>query len=67
MHAEEAQKHAEIAAKLLDGIKLDKSFGRGMDVKDGNTAAVAGAHAALALYHQREADREQPSGEVTQP
>jgi hypothetical protein len=40
---------------------------RGMDVKDGNTAAVAGAHAALALYHQREADREQPSGEVTQP
>jgi hypothetical protein len=59
MHADEARKHAEIAAQLLDRIKIDKLMGRGMDVKDGNTASVAGAHAALALFHQREAEREQ--------
>jgi hypothetical protein len=59
MHADVARKHAEVAAKLLDGIKLEKWGGRGMDVKDGNTAAVVGAHATLALFHQRAAEREQ--------
>jgi hypothetical protein len=58
-HSELAANHADIAAKLLDRIKIDKALGRQMDVKDGNNAAVAGAHATLALYHQHEAEREQ--------
>jgi len=51
-----AAQHAATAEELLATIKLDKRFGRQVDVKDANVASVAGAHAALALYYQRAAD-----------
>jgi hypothetical protein len=56
MNVDKAHEHAEIAEKLLDRIKIDKRMGREMDVKDGNNAAVASAHATLALFYQREAE-----------
>jgi hypothetical protein len=56
-HAAKAQEHAEIAEKVIGWIKVDKALGRQMDIKDGHNGAVAGAHAMLALYHQREAER----------
>jgi len=48
-----AAHHAAIAEKLLARIKVDKKMGREMDVKDGQNAAVATAHATLALYYSR--------------
>lgn len=48
-----AAHHAEIAEKVLSRIKVDKKMGREMDAKDGNNAAVATAHATLALYYSR--------------
>jgi hypothetical protein len=56
-HNERAVYHVRMAEQLLDRIKTDKALGRGMDVKDGNTASVATAHATLALFHQREAEK----------
>jgi len=56
-HAAKAREHVEIAEKVLGWIKLDKSLGRQMDIKDGHNAAVAGTHAMLAVYYQREAGR----------
>ena len=46
-----AEHHARIAEELLGRIKTDKAMGRGMDVKDGNTATVATAHATLAIFY----------------
>jgi hypothetical protein len=39
-------------------LKLEKRLGREIDAKDGNNAAVANAHATLALFHQREPEGE---------
>jgi hypothetical protein len=50
--SEKAREHAAIADQLLAQIKLEE-----MDVKDANNATVANAHATLALFHQREAER----------
>jgi hypothetical protein len=56
-HNDRAVYHAQVAEQLLDRIKPKKALGRGMDVQDGNTASVATAHATLALFHQREAEK----------
>jgi len=48
---EKAREHIVQAEQLLAQIKSEKRFGRGIDVKDANIAAVATAHATLALVY----------------
>jgi hypothetical protein len=48
---EKAQAHIARAEELLAEIKVEKRMGRGIDVKDANVAAVANAHATLALVY----------------
>lgn len=48
---EQAQVHAARAEELLAEIKPAKRMGRGIDVKDAHVAAVATAHATLALVY----------------
>lgn len=50
-HRSEAQRHAEEAERLL------ATATKPTDIRHAHIATVANAHATLALYHQREADR----------
>jgi hypothetical protein len=59
-YAEQAQRHAELAEWMLEEkveLRPEKKW-RGSDM-GGKTmwGTVAGAHAMLALYYQREAER----------
>jgi hypothetical protein len=49
-----ADYHAKVAEGLLGKIKTDK---KGYNVAESGAANVATAHAALALYYQREGQR----------
>jgi len=52
-----AREHAELAERLLALVDHQKILDRGdaRDPRDGHAGALAGAHAALALFYQRAA------------
>jgi hypothetical protein len=56
-HRQLAADHAERASTILADVKTEHKFGQKVKNVDGYLGAVASAHAALALFHQREADR----------